>query len=91
MQCTTSTYLQSRRHNRKLFAKIRDAISQLNFQATATLDMSAKSQMPLVIVRGAQHSEAADEIYHILQEYFQVFEPEWTEEDTTDILFDDAY
>ena len=91
MKVTYSDYLLSRRFNRKLYEKIKGAIEQLDFDAYAKFNMSAKTQKPFISVHGPQNGEAADEIYDILSEYFDVAEPYYEDENRTDIEFRDEY
>lgn len=91
MKTSLSGYLQSRAYNRKLFSKVKTAIEALDFDAEASIDMSAKSQQPLVIVTGTQNGLAADAIHDILNEYFQVAEPFYVDEGRTEVMFRDAY
>ena len=91
MKASISEYLQSRRFNRKLFERIVEAIEELQFDATAELEMSAKTQSPLVVVRGRECDAAADEIKHLLDQYFRVGGIYPKDDDTIHIYFEDQY
>ena len=91
MNVTYSEYLLSRRFNRKLYEKVKGAIEQLDFDAYAKFDMSAKTQSPVIHVYGPQSGDAADEVYSILYEHFQVTEPCYVDENRTDVEFRDEY
>jgi len=91
MNVKYSDYLLSRRFNRKLFDKVKGAIEQLDFSGYAEFNMSAKYQKPVIYIYGPQNGEAADEIYSILSEYFQVTEPFYEDENRTSIEFQDEY
>lgn len=90
MKVTYSDYLLSRRFNRKLYDKIKSSIEQLPHKAQVEFNMSAKYQTPYVIVTGSQNGIAADEVYTILNEYFQTCEPYFKDENRTDIEFQDT-
>jgi len=89
MEVTYSDYLRSRRFNQKLFDKVKAAITQLDFRATAQFDMSAKYQTPTIYVHGTQRVEAADEIHNILDEYFSTTEPRHISDTKIEVSFED--
>lgn len=91
MKVEYSGYILGRRFNRKLFERVKNAIEQLHFNATATIDMSAKSQEPVIIVRGPQNADAADEIWNICKEYFNALEPLYLDNDRSDIELQDNW
>jgi len=90
MKVTISGYLDSRQYNRKLFAKLKNAIEELQYDATAELEMSAKYQTPMVIVRGRDRMFAEEEIEHLLSEYFHGVDAE-DREDSIVIHFRDRW
>ena len=89
MKVTYSDYLLSRQFNRKVYDKVKRAIEALDFKAEAEFEMSAKYQTPYIIVTGKENAEAADEIYNIQQEFFNVGQPEYVDDNRTDISFQD--
>ena len=89
MKVTYSDYLLSRQFNRKVYDKVKRAIEALDYKAEAEFNMSAKYQSPVLHVEGPQNAEAADEIYNILQEYFNAGEPDYKDDNRTDISIQD--
>jgi len=90
MKATISGYLDSRQYNRKLFERLRSAIEELQYDATAELEMSAKYQRPMIIVKGRDLWLAAEEIEHLLFEYFEVGDIE-DREDSVVVHFRDRW
>lgn len=72
-----------------MYDKVKTAIERLPYKAEVELSMSAKYQTPMLYITGTQNAEAADEIYSILQEYFNADEPNYVDENCTDISFQD--
>ena len=89
MKVTYSDYLLSRQFNRKVYDKVKRAIEALDYKAEAEFNMSAKYQSPILHVEGPQNAEAADEIYNLLQEYFNAGNPDYIDDNRTDISFQD--
>ena len=90
MKVSISGYLDSRQYNRKLFAKIKSAIEKLEYDASAELEMDAKYQRPMIIVKGRDLWPAAEEIEHLLSEYFEVGDIE-DHEDSAVVHFRDRW
>ncbi len=90
MKATISGYLESRQYNRKLFERLRSAVENLDYDASAEFNMSAKHQWPMIIVKGRDLWPATEEIGQLLSEYFEGIDIE-DREDSAVVHFRDRW